>query len=414
MSTTHPGATDIEEDEHDQYIDPDDVYLEVDQDEGDYPMDEDDDNDEADGDTIAAGSSANMHHEDTSKLHFPSHSNSVFAVATHPIASIAASGGEDDLGYIWDYTNGDEVVKLTGHTDSVCSVGFSHDGEMLATGGMDGKVRIWKRVGTDGFRNWTFLTELQGPDEVTWLRWHPKGYVLLAGSNDTMVWLWNLPSGDTMQVFAGHNGPVQCGQFTPDGKRIITADADGALIFWDPRSPDPVFKLTPDDTRFNLDGITSLAVNPSSTLAVVGGASGGVRVVSLSKGEIVGALGGHKEGESIEAIAFVGFAGASEVVVTGGTDGKAHVWDLTTMRVRAILEHEDPITTLLPLPSPKTHMLVSCSADSMLRTWDTRTGTLLREHRGHHGPVLGAALAPSGDVVVSAGDDGVCLVFQTE
>lgn len=153
-----------------------------------------------------------------------------------------------------------------------------------------------------------------------------------------------------MQVFAGHTGPVQCGDFTPDGKRIITADAEGTLIFWDPRSPTPVFKLTPTDGRFALDGITSLAVNPASTLAVVGGASGGVRVVSLSKGEVVGALAGHQEGESVEAVEFVELAtpgplsggtsaASGGVVVTGATDGKACIWDLSTMRLRATLEH---------------------------------------------------------------------------
>lgn len=126
------------------------------------------------------------------------------------------------------------------------------------------------------------------------------------------------------------------------GKKIITACADGTLIFWDPRSPTPVFKLTADDARFNLDGITSLRVNPSSTLAVVGGAAGGVRVVSLSKGDVVGALGGHTEGESIEAVEFVDVPGAGAsagVAVTGATDGKACIWDLATMRLRSTLEH---------------------------------------------------------------------------
>lgn len=152
-----------------------------------------------------------------------------------------------------------------------------------------------------------------------------------------------------MQVFAGHTGPVTCGDFTPDGKRIITADAEGTLAFWDPRSSAPLFKLTPTNQRFALDGITSLAVNPASTLAVVGGASGGVRVVSLSKGDVVGALAGHQDGESVEAVEFVDIAtgpaaaaatpAAGGVVVTGGTDGKACIWDLGTMRLRATLEH---------------------------------------------------------------------------
>jgi len=113
-------------------------------------------------------------------------------------------------------------------------------------------------------------------------------------------------------------------------------------MFWDPRSPTPVWKISSDDTRFNLDGVTSLGVNPSSTLAVIGGADGGVRVVNLAKGEVVGALGGHTEGESIEAIEFVdvGVNTSAGVVATGATDGKACIWDLSTMRLRSTLQHE--------------------------------------------------------------------------
>jgi ribosome assembly protein SQT1 len=114
-------------------------------------------------------------------------------------------------------------------------------------------------------------------------------------------------------------------------------------MYWDPRSPTPIFKLTAGDARFDLNSITSLGVNPSSTLAVVGGAEGGVRVVSLSKGEVVSALGGHTEGESIEAVTFIDISGSDVgpgVVVTGGTDGKACIWDLSTMRLRATLQHE--------------------------------------------------------------------------
>lgn len=126
------------------------------------------------------------------------------------------------------------------------------------------------------------------------------------------------------------------------GKRIVSACGDGTLILWDPRSPTPVFKLTPEDARFDLDGITSLGVNQSSSLAVVGGAAGGVRVISLTKGEIVSTLGGHTEGESIEAVEFIDFTGAGTgpgIVATGATDGKICLWDLATMRLRATVEH---------------------------------------------------------------------------
>ncbi|KAI0029710.1 WD40 repeat-like protein [Vararia minispora EC-137] len=423
MAPTHEieqTGEDEGEDDAQEFIEAGDVYAEVDDDD-DAMMDEDADDL---GELPAGVDEDEIVYEDDSIQHFTAHRKSVFTVASHPSAPLAVSGGEDDLGYIWDIETGKTVVKLSGHSDSVACVAFSSDGEMVSTGGMDGRVRIWRRVGKQDWKTWEFLTELQGPDEVMWLKWHPKGPVLLAGSNDSTVWLWQLPSGNTMQVFAGHTGPVTCGDFTPDGKRILTACNDNTLIYWDPRDPTPIFKLTAQDGRFDLDGITTLAVNPASTLAVIGGAAGGVRVVSLTKGEVIAALGTHDEGQSVEAAVFVNVAGATVggsalattgggTVVTGATDGKACVWDLNTNRLRTLLTHQDSVTSLHVHPT-KAHLLISASADGALRTWDVRTGTLLREHKGHRGAVLGASLAMGGDVILSASDDGKCLVFATE
>ncbi|KAI0303761.1 WD40 repeat-like protein [Multifurca ochricompacta] len=405
MSPTDQQPYQEEQEEDEDYVQEDDIYAEVDQ--GDEPMVDDEDD----------GLAEQVVWEDNSIQHFSGHEGSVYTVAAHPTASLAVSGGGDDFGYIWDVTDGEIVVKLTGHTDSVTATAFSSDGEMVSTGGMDGRVRVWRRVGKETFKTWEFLTELQGPDEVMWLRWHPKGPVLLAGSNDSTVWLWQLPSGNTMQVFAGHTGPVQCGEFTPDGKRIVTACGDNTLIYWDPRSPTPLFKLTGQDARFDLGGITSLAINPTSTVAVVGGTEGGVRVVSLSKGEVTSALGGHTQGHSVEAIVFVNIVGAADgssaPVGSAGAGIVSMFWDLNTSRLRTTLEHDDAVTSLLVHPT-KPHLIVSSSADHTLRTWDARGGARVREHKGHQELINGAALGHGGEIIISAGDDGACLVFGTE
>ena len=65
-------------------------------------------------------------------------------------------------------------------------------------------------------------------------------------------------------------------------------------------------------------------------------------------------------------------------------------------------------------PAPKGYLLISASADKTLRTWDARNGNPLKTHLGHDAPVLDATLALDGSVVVSAGDDGLSLVFTTE
>jgi len=223
-----------------------------------------------------------------------------------------------------------------------------------------------------------------------------------------------------MHVLVGHTGAVNTGTFTPDGKKVLTGCQDGSLILWDPKEGQPDFKLTAQDARFGMtDGITALAVNTASSLAIVGGADGTVRAINLSNGNILSGLEGHREGESIEAVTFVdiAFSGApGTVAVTGGTDGKACVWDTNTMRLRATLEHSDAITNLLAHPAPNGHLLTTSSADRTLKTWDLRNGSLIREHKGHQGVINSAALVTStgGTKVVSASDDGVCLVFATE
>lgn len=162
MSAKEPEPADTVEEEEDQYIEADEIFEEVDDSE-DPPMDEDDEDAGHDGGGDPMG---DVVWEDNSIQHFPTHEKSVFAVSTHPTQPIAASGGEDDLGYLWNIDNGEVIVKLTGHTDSVTSTAFSADGEYVATGGMDGRARVWRRHGKENYNTWEFVTDLQGPDEV--------------------------------------------------------------------------------------------------------------------------------------------------------------------------------------------------------------------------------------------------------
>lgn len=83
------------------------------------------------------------------------------------------------------------------------------------------------------------LHTLDGPSsDITCLQWHPKGDVLLAGSEDATIWMWSVSPSKTacMQVFAGHEDAVTTTTFTPSGKSILSGAADGAVRLWNPKS----------------------------------------------------------------------------------------------------------------------------------------------------------------------------------
>ncbi|KAJ1551486.1 hypothetical protein HK096_010207 [Nowakowskiella sp. JEL0078] len=335
---------------------------------------------------------------DDSILEFSEHHESVYAVAIHPNNQLVLSGGGDDKAYLWNIETGETLFEITAHSDSIVSVGFSTDGQYGATGGMDGKVVVFKTTSKE------IVASLDGPNEVIWIDWHPRGPVLLAGAKDGSIWMWQIPSGNCMNVFSGHLDSVTCGGFTPDGKMVVSGSEDGSLIIWDPKTAAVIQKFTADDRRFLANPITSLAINSESSLLVVGSSEGQSRLVHIGNGKILASFDNHTE--SIES---VGFSKTLPLVATSSVDGTICIWDLATLRLRHTLRHDDAVTKILwhsTMP-----YLFSTSLDKKVRLWDARTGECKKKFQGHSDTVLDLATVTEGVKVVSVSDDQTALVF---
>eukprot|EP00003_Mantamonas_plastica_P023773 TRINITY_DN4319_c0_g1_i6.p1 TRINITY_DN4319_c0_g1~~TRINITY_DN4319_c0_g1_i6.p1 ORF type:complete len:322 (+),score=87.45 TRINITY_DN4319_c0_g1_i6:223-1188(+) len=145
-------------------------------------------------------------------LVFQDHQGPVYCVGLHPSKPLAISGDGDDKAYMWDTDTGETIATIDSHSDTVMAASFSSDGKYAATASLDGTVCVIETETTE------VIATLEGPGEgILWMEWHPKGHIVIAGSEDTTVWMWNAPKGALMQVFAGHQAPVTCGGFTPDG-----------------------------------------------------------------------------------------------------------------------------------------------------------------------------------------------------
>lgn len=95
----------------------------------------------------SADSSVKIWREENDAKHALSlqgHAAAVVAVAFGPASSeLLASGSHDWTARVWDLATGACLQVLRGHVDSVLALVFLHDGETLATSGVDAWVRFW-------------------------------------------------------------------------------------------------------------------------------------------------------------------------------------------------------------------------------------------------------------------------------
>jgi WD40 repeat protein len=125
---------------------------------------------------------------------------------------------------LFDCTTG-KYFSLAGHHDFVSGLAFSPDNSTLATGSMDGNIRLWRT--SDG----ACLGVLPGHlEETTDVAFSPDGRTLASVGQLESLKFWHLPT--MREVFsealphAGHHL-----QFSPDGKRLaVNTDENQLLI----------------------------------------------------------------------------------------------------------------------------------------------------------------------------------------
>lgn len=275
-----------------------------------------------------------------------------------------------------------------------------------------------------------------------------------------------------VQAYYLHTESCSAGAWTPDGTLLATVSEDASLYVWDvfgeaavagvigPQSQS-VVGLTAEDQRFAVEGgLYSVAITPNGTFAVVGGAGGMIRVVGLPRvgshttastqgqkgrgsknkppsgknaigadvstagqaGQILASLQAHTD--SVESLSFS--SPPLSLLAAGSVDGSIALFDTAhrfAVRRHIRSAHDDYAVVKVEFSQEpgKQHLLTSCGMDGVVRRFDTRGGTaasgqgLVNEWRGHRGGGEGGGVlgfVQAGGRLVTAGDDGVSLVFE--
>ncbi|KAJ7077606.1 WD40-repeat-containing domain protein [Mycena epipterygia] len=114
------------------------------------------------------------------------HEDVVYCVNFSPDTVHAISGSRTV--HIWEVLTGQELHRLDGHSDTVWSASFSHDGLRVVTGSIDNTVRIWE-VSTG-----QQVLQLDGHQNgVRSVGFSPDGLHIISGSFDRTVCVWTPP-----------------------------------------------------------------------------------------------------------------------------------------------------------------------------------------------------------------------------
>ena len=342
--------------------------------------------------------------EDHSIHKLQAHSEPVYSIAincAHP--EHVATGGGDDVGYLWRLGTPAPPVKLEGHTDTISCMQFNADGTLLATGGLEGAVRVWEAETAE------LVIALEGPSQgINWLSWHVRGNVLLVGSEDATAWMWKLPEGSVMQIFSAHSASVSYGAFANNGKCIVTASEDGTVRVWNPRAGtvDHTMQCGANGAREEGLLITCLAAHPTHPVVMFGMDDGKLKLGQLETGKVLAQLSSHEA--SIES---AGFCAVMQLAASASMDGKLCIWDLNTFALRHVCTHGAGVIELRWLrDSP---LLATCTVSRELRVYDARDGSCLSRMIGHHDAVLclEVGYTPQGNFLLSGSDDCTARVW---
>ncbi|HEU4388346.1 MAG TPA: hypothetical protein VFV34_11155, partial [Blastocatellia bacterium] len=125
---------------------------------------------------------------------------------------------------VWSVETGEELLEIEDN-GSICD--FSQDGGLILSGSFDGTLKLFDAQ--TGARLSSFIGHTQGVNSCCI---SPDGHKVASTAWDQTLKVWDLKSGsEVVSVFGA--GSFRCCAFSPDVKSVASGDADGNIQLWD-------------------------------------------------------------------------------------------------------------------------------------------------------------------------------------
>jgi WD40 repeat protein len=171
----------------------------------------------------------------------------VTSIAISSDGSLLATGGDDALVNLWRIDDGRLTVTLRGHIEWVRSVAFRPDGKAVASAGDDRTIRIWDTNSGE-------LIRTIGPAEaaIYAIQFHPEGKFIVAAGFDRNLHLYDSQTGNSVRQFTGPCNDIRAVAFSTDGTLLAAGGRDGQVRVWNTDDASPIRQWSAQAMRLRI------------------------------------------------------------------------------------------------------------------------------------------------------------------
>lgn len=256
---------------------------------------------------------------------------------------------------------------------------------------------------TPSTQNWKCVQTLVGHSErpsdryagVTSIAFSPNGQLLISGSEDSTIKVWELNTGQEIRTLTGHSNFVNSIAISPDG-RFLASVGSNIIKLWELSTGQEVHTLSGHSAL-----IHSVTFSPDGQMLASGANDTTIKLWNPNTGEEIRTLSGTN---LIEAVSF---SPDGQFLVSGDWDNNIKLWNLNTgEEIRTLSGHTRKVRAVSLSPDGQT--LASGSSDKTIKIWQFETGELLHTLTGHSGWFAGVnsvAFTRDGQTLASGSDD---------
>lgn len=300
---------------------------------------------------------------------------------------------------------------LQSHVWAVNTVDLSPDAKILVSGSVDKTVKIWE-VATG-----TLLRTLSAHSQQVWsVATSPDGKMLASAGGDNQINLWEISTGDWLHRMSGLPAWVTAVAFSPDSKTLASGFKNGMIILWNVENDATGFPKGVKRQQLSGHSHPVLAIafvkshlpSPPIPPILVSGSIDGTIHIWKADGSILRTL--QYPREQLRALAI---SPDGQQIASGHGDGTFNLWDLNTGELRLkVKAHSDAVRAIAFGGDGRTVITGGGALDSLIKVWDATTGEWLQVLSGHTDTVHSLKLSADGRILTSGSEDNTIKVWR--